>query len=98
MNKSTISGGTIHSLPDDLCSSLLDSRRASKLWENITPPARNEFICWVENAKQTETRARRISRTCQELNEGKRRPCCWPGCPHHNPATAKFLLKRVSKN
>ena len=44
--------------------------------------ARNEFICWVEDAKQVSTRQRRIRRT----QEGQRRPCCWPGC-HHRERT-----------
>jgi hypothetical protein len=51
-------------------------------WEDITPLARNEFICWVEDAKQAKTRERRIRRTREELEEGQRRPCCWPGCKH----------------
>jgi hypothetical protein len=42
--------------------------------------ARNEFICWVEDAKLQMTRERRIRRTQEELEEGQRRPCCWPGC------------------
>src|ERR1700735_1608961 len=49
---------------------------------SITPLARNEFICWVEDAKQRMTRERRIRRTKEELEEGQRRPCCWPGCNH----------------
>jgi Bacteriocin-protection, YdeI or OmpD-Associated len=49
---------------------------------DITPLARNEFICWVEDAKQGSTRERRIRRTQEELEEGQRRPCCWPGCRH----------------
>ena len=49
---------------------------------DITPLARNEFICWVEDAKQDVTRERRIRRTKEELEEGQRRPCCWPGCTH----------------
>jgi hypothetical protein len=28
------------------------------------------------------TRKRRIRRTEEELEEGLRRPCCWPGCKH----------------
>jgi hypothetical protein len=28
------------------------------------------------------TRKRRIQRTQEELEEGQRRPCCWPGCKH----------------
>jgi hypothetical protein len=51
-------------------------------WNDITPLARNEFICWVEDAKQDATRARRIRRTHEELEAGQRRPCCWPGCKH----------------
>ena len=48
----------------------------------VTPLGRNEFLCWVEDAKQDTTRERRIRRTQEELEEGKRRPCCWPGCKH----------------
>jgi Bacteriocin-protection, YdeI or OmpD-Associated len=51
-------------------------------WKDITPLARNEFICWVEDAKQEMTRERRIRRTQEELEQGQRRPCCWPGCRH----------------
>ncbi len=51
-------------------------------WQDITPLARNEFICWVEDARQQVTRERRIRRTQEELEEGQRRPCCWPGCKH----------------
>jgi len=52
------------------------------LWQGLTPLGRNEFICWVDDAKQEKIRQRRIERTCEELLEGKRRPCCWSGCIH----------------
>lgn len=77
-----ISSGTVHKLPADLRKALLADAKVLALWEDITPLARNEFICWVENAKQIETRQRRIRRTCEELLEGNRRPCCWLGCIH----------------
>src|SRR5690606_374039 len=77
-----ISEGVVHKLPDDLRKALIGDKKVLALWEDITPLARNEFICWVENAKQIETRARRVRRTCEELLEGKRRPCCWVGCIH----------------
>jgi hypothetical protein len=51
-------------------------------WHDITPIARNEWICWVESAKKQETRRKRIDWGRSSLREGKRRPCCWPGCPH----------------
>ncbi len=75
-------GGVVHRLPRDLRTSLLASGSATHAWGDITPLARNEFICWVEDAKKPETRARRIRRTIEELEEGMRRPCCWPGCTH----------------
>lgn len=82
MATQTISGGTVHKMPTDLKKALIADQKVLALWEDITPLARNEFICWVEDAKQAKTRARRIQRTCEELLEGKRRPCCWIGCIH----------------
>ena len=79
-------GGVVHELPIDLSEGLSGNDVALTAWLDITPLARNEFICWVEDAKQEATRERRIRRTREELEEGMRRPCCWPGCKHreHN--------------
>ena len=82
MSATTLPGGVVHPLPDDLRDALAASGSALEAWLDITPLARNEFICWVEDAKQQVTRERRIRRTQEELEEGKRRPCCWPGCAH----------------
>ncbi|NCU42057.1 MAG: hypothetical protein EOM19_05070 [Candidatus Moranbacteria bacterium] len=71
-----------HTMPKDLQKSLFSHAHTKTIWETLTPLAQNEFICWVENAKKEETRMRRIKRTCEELLEGKRRPCCWAGCSH----------------
>ena len=78
----TVPGGVLHALPADLRAALLADSAALAAWSAITPLARNEFICWVEDAKQPATRERRIRRTHEQLHEGKRRPCCWPGCTH----------------
>ena len=77
-----VPGGVVHKLPGDLREALLGNSTALTAWKDITPLARNEFICWVEDAKQQVTRERRIRRTQEELEEGQRRPCCWPGCKH----------------
>jgi uncharacterized protein YdeI (YjbR/CyaY-like superfamily) len=77
-----VPGGVVHDLPADLRDALAGNEAVLALWADITPLARNEFICWVEDAKQAKTRERRIRRTQEELEEGKRRPCCWPGCKH----------------
>jgi uncharacterized protein YdeI (YjbR/CyaY-like superfamily) len=73
-------------MPADLRDHLLGNTSALEAWHDITPLARNEFICWVEDAKRPATRARRIRRTAEELNAGQRRPCCWPGCRHRERA------------
>jgi uncharacterized protein YdeI (YjbR/CyaY-like superfamily) len=82
MSGPSVPGGVVHKLPGDLRDALAANPPALLAWKDITPLARNEFICWVENAKQDSTRARRIRRTQEELEEGQRRPCCWPGCAH----------------
>ncbi|HUA11040.1 MAG TPA: YdeI/OmpD-associated family protein [Solirubrobacteraceae bacterium] len=82
MSTRALPGGVVHELPPDLHDALIANATALRAWNDITPLARNEFICWVEDAKRSATRERRIRRTQEELEEGKRRPCCWPGCKH----------------
>ena len=77
-----ISAGVVHDLPTDLRKVLLSDGAMRALWEDITPLARNEWICWIEDAKKAETRVKRINQAHENLLDGKRRPCCWPGCPH----------------
>ncbi len=80
----SVPGGVVHKLPADLRKALIANATALDAWKDITSLARNEFICWVEDAKQDTTRERRIRRTQEELEEGQRRPCCWPGCKHRD--------------
>lgn len=77
-----ISSGTVHKLPADLKKQLAKFSKAREAWEDITPLARNEWICWVTSVKQKETREKHVERTITELMEGMRRPCCWAGCQH----------------
>jgi hypothetical protein len=74
--------GTVHDARDDLRDAIQSDPAAFALWQKLTPLGRNEFICWVDDAKQDATRERRIVRTREELLEGKKRPCCWAGCIH----------------
>ena len=74
--------GTVHHAAEDLKAALMATPEPLTLWSELSPIGRNESICWVEDAKKPETRARRIARTCEELQEGKKRPCCWAGCIH----------------
>ena len=82
MPDKAIAAGVVHSVPADLRKVLRADKAARTAWEDITPLARNEWICWVEDAKKQETRRNRIHRVRAELKEGIRRPCCWAGCPH----------------
>jgi len=72
----------VHKLPADPREALVADSSALAAWKDITPLARNEFICWVEDAELTPTRERGIRRTQEDLEDGQRRPCCWPGCKH----------------
>jgi uncharacterized protein YdeI (YjbR/CyaY-like superfamily) len=77
-----LSGGVVHKLPKDLKEMLLAHPKVKALWEDITPLARNEWICWVEEAKQEKTRVGRIEKARSKMSGGMRRPCCWTGCTH----------------
>jgi len=80
-----------HTLPADLKKAIARVPKAKAVWDDITPLARNEWICWITIAKKPETRKEHIKRACAELAEGKRRPCCWPGCPHRRPKAKKWF-------
>ena len=72
----------MHAMPADLEKALFSSKEVRVAWKDITPLARNEWICWITSAKKDETRSHRMSRMRVELAKGKRRPCCWAGCIH----------------
>ncbi len=82
MKTQEILGGTVHEMPEDLRKALLASDVSLSAWNDLTVLGRNEWICWVEGAKLIETRKRRVERATVEPAQGKRRPCCWPGCMH----------------
>lgn len=81
-------GGVVHDMPADFNAALLAAPVAREAWGGITPLARNEWICWVTSPKKPETREKRIHWGVESLTEGKRRPCCWPGCPHREKGAA----------
>ncbi len=77
-----ISNGTVHKTPADLSQAIGYVKEVKKLWEDITPLARNEWICWVTSGKKAETRDIRIKKALSKMKGGMRRPCCWAGCTH----------------
>ena len=95
MNKKVISSGVAHNLPADLREALLSDPKALEVWEDLTPLARNEWICWVTFVKKEETRKDHIKRTTRELKEGMRRPCCWLGCIHRTDKPISPSVKAI---
>jgi hypothetical protein len=87
--------GPVHSIPTDLRIALSAAATTQAAWRNLTPLARNEWICWVISAKQEITRSRRIQRAVEDLQGGKRRPCCWPGCQHRRASAKKWFERRA---
>jgi uncharacterized protein YdeI (YjbR/CyaY-like superfamily) len=82
MTKKDFPDGVVHNAPADFRKAVIASPAAYATWNDITPLARNEWICWVTSAKREETRTKRITWMCENLADGKRRPCCWAGCAH----------------
>ncbi|HEY4480106.1 MAG TPA: YdeI/OmpD-associated family protein [Candidatus Paceibacterota bacterium] len=80
--KKAVSSGVAHTVPSDLKNALASNQAVFLAWKSLTPLARNEWICWTVSVKKPETRKQHIKRLIQELKAGKRRPCCWAGCPH----------------
>jgi hypothetical protein len=64
-------------VPADLKSALAAIPQAQRLWKDITPMARWDWIRWIRSTKQSETRHRRVEVACSKLKAGARRPCCF---------------------
>ncbi|MEX0896154.1 MAG: YdeI/OmpD-associated family protein [Patescibacteria group bacterium] len=91
MSKQDFASGVVHELPNDLQDVLSANDSLLEKWNSLTPLARNEWICWVTIVKKAETREDHIKRLREEILEGKRRPCCWPGCPHRRESAKKWF-------
>lgn len=76
------SGEKLHKMPDDFKKAVYAVAKVRTLWEDITPLAQNEWICWVTSGKLAETRNIRIKKAISKMESGMRRPCCWAGCTH----------------
>lgn len=87
----TIEEGVVHTVPDDLKKVLHSRPELLEKWNKLTPLARNEWICWTTIVKQEATREKHIERLQEDIIAGKKRPCCWPGCPHRRPNAQKWF-------
>lgn len=72
----------VHTIPRDFRDKLNSHTKSLATWNDITPLAKNEWLCWIESVKKVETRTKHVQRAIEDLARGKRRPCCWAGCVH----------------
>lgn len=86
---------TMHEVPEDLKLLLQKNADIAQIWNGLTPLSRNEWICYVTIVKKQETRDSHMARLQEDLLKGKKRPCCWPGCPHRRPNAAKWFPKNI---
>src|ERR671924_2233249 len=98
MAKEDISSGVVHDVPADLREVLTSDPTALAAWEDLTPLARNEWICWTISVKESETRKQHVERVRTELKEGMRRPCCWMGCIHRTDKPVSPSVQNVVLN
>jgi uncharacterized protein YdeI (YjbR/CyaY-like superfamily) len=81
----------LHEMPDDIQEILISNTGVKAKWDTLTELTKNEWICWVTIVKQQKTRQEHLVRLCEDLLKGKRRPCCWPGCPHRRKSAGKWF-------
>lgn len=73
-------------MPSDLITALSRSAKAQAVWNGTTTIARLDWIHWITSAKQSNTRAKRISDACDMLVSGKRRVCCFDPSGYYSKA------------
>ena len=64
-------------VPADLAEALAIDPEAHRLWKDITPLARWDWIRWIGATRNRDTRAIRIEKTLSKLRSGKRAACCF---------------------
>jgi|HubBroStandDraft_4_1064222.scaffolds.fasta_scaffold292904_3 uncharacterized protein YdeI (YjbR/CyaY-like superfamily) len=68
-------------VPADLRKVLAAAPMAKAQWMDLTTIARRDFISWIDSAKLSGTRKRRVESLPSRLAAGKRRPCCFSVVP-----------------
>jgi hypothetical protein len=73
-------------VPCDLQEAMAAVPEARRVWDDTTTIARLDWIHWISSAKQSGTRAKRISDACDMLAAGKRRVCCFDPSGYYSKA------------
>ncbi|MGE0788089.1 MAG: DUF1905 domain-containing protein [Sandaracinaceae bacterium] len=78
------------SVPADLQQALSKAEpEINELWQTITPMARWEWVRWVNETKNPDTRKKRVDVSISKMKSGKRRPCCFNLASCTDPELAK---------
>ena len=64
-------------VPADLAEALASDQQVRRLWLDITPLARWDWIRWIGSTRNPDTRTIRIEKTLSKLRSGKRAACCF---------------------
>ena len=64
-------------VPADLAAAFASDPPARRIWLDITPLARWDWIRWIGSTRNHDTRALRIEKTLSKLRSGKRAACCF---------------------
>jgi hypothetical protein len=60
-------------MPADLSQALHSDAEAERFFQGLSPSRKQAYVTWIEQAKQADTRGRRIAQAVAELREGRPR-------------------------
>ena len=76
-------------VPADLATALASDPQVRRLWSDITPLARWDWIRWIGATRNRDTRAIRIEKTLSKLRSGKRAACCFDRSQCTDPSVSR---------
>lgn len=59
--------------PDELAAALVSNEQAASVFGRLTHSQKKEYVDWILSAKQTATKASRVTKTIEMLAAGKKR-------------------------
>jgi Bacteriocin-protection, YdeI or OmpD-Associated/Domain of unknown function (DUF1905) len=76
-------------VPADLAKALASDPQVRRIWLDITPLARWDWIRWIGATRNRDTRAIRIEKTLSKLRSGQRAACCFDRSQCTDPSMSR---------